>query len=159
MDRVGARDHYYYPLEFFLAFWRHLGNNARFALAEYDGEVVAATLYLYDDVDVYSYLGGADHRFQRARPTNALIYETIRWAQSKGKKRLILGGGHKPDDGILRFKASFSPLRARFEVYKRIHLPDKFAALCDAWSAHYCRNIDPGGYFPPYRSIPAHTEK
>jgi serine/alanine adding enzyme len=151
MDRVCALDRYYFPLSYFMAFFEQMPDNATFFLAEYKGQVVAATLALHEDIHVYAYLGGADHDFKHVRPTNAVIYEAIRWAQRQGKKRLILGGGYEPNDGISHFKASFSPLRARFHVHKRIHLPEEYAALCRAWSAYYHCDVSPSGYFPVYR--------
>lgn len=154
MDRNHALERYYYSLDYFLAFFEAMPNHARFALAEYKDQIVAATLYLHDDTDVYSYLGGADENFQQIRPTNAIVYDTIQWAQSSGKKRLILGGGYQPNDGIFRFKSSFSPLRALFHVYRRIHLPDEYAGLCGVWSEHYQTRVNENGYFPIYRAQP-----
>jgi lipid II:glycine glycyltransferase (peptidoglycan interpeptide bridge formation enzyme) len=124
-------------------------------LAEYRNQIVAATLYLYDDVDVYSYLGGADKAFQQIRPTNAVVYATINWARQQGKRRLILGGGYLPDDGIFRFKASFSPLRAHFRVYRHVHLPAEYHRVCQAWSSYYGKRELELNYFPAYRSLPA----
>ena len=155
MDRNRAQARYYFPLQFFMDFFEQMPDNARFALAEHDGKVVAGTLFLHDDHDVYSYLGGAYHTNQGVRPTNAVVYDTIRWARDQGKKRLILGGGYKHNDGIFRFKASFSPLRAGFSVYRQIHMPDQYDALCGKWVAHYETSPEHNDYFPQYRSRPA----
>ena len=153
MERNQALTQYYFSLEYFLAFFERMPQHARFVLAIYHDQVVAGTLYLHDDIDVYSYLGGADHAFQNARPTNAVVYDTILWARRNGKKRLILGGSYEPDDGIFRYKASFSPLRARFHTYKKIHLPQIYNSLCRAWSEHYgLSSVDT--YFPTYRATP-----
>lgn len=159
MDRRSAASPYYFPLDYFLEFFELMPGNAAFFLAQYNNRIVAATLYLHDEVDIYSYLGGADADFQHVRPTNAIIYETILWAQRHGKKRLILGGGYQSDDGILRFKSSFSPLRAKFCTYKQVHIPEEYSALCRSWSEYYgCEVSDSGGYFPAYRAIPACVE-
>lgn len=152
MDRNQAIDSYYFPSDFFVAFFEKMSANARFVLAEYEGQVVAATLYLHDKDFVYSYLGGADHSFQQVRPTNAVIYDTILWAKGRGKKRLVLGGGYEPNDGIFRFKSSFSPLLAKFHVYNRIHMPEEYERMCKAWSEYYRSDLEPGQYFPAYRS-------
>ncbi|MBI5034853.1 MAG: GNAT family N-acetyltransferase [Chloroflexi bacterium] len=154
MDRRSARSNYYFPFEYFAAFFEQVPEHARFVLAEYKDQIVASTLYLHDDQDVYSYLGGADHAFQLARPTNAVIHETIGWARAQGKRRLILGGGYKPDDGIFRFKASFSPLRATFNLYKRIHAYDQYNSLASAWAQFYHQDLDKDSYFPLYRIVP-----
>ncbi len=152
MERNRAQARYYYPLQFFMDVFEQMPKNARFALAEHGGRIVAGTLFLYDDQDVYSYLGGAYSGDQRVRPTNAVIYHTILWAQDLGKKRLILGGGYRPNDGIFRFKASFSPLRAAFSVYRQIHMPDQYEALCRRWAAYTRTGREQSRYFPLYRS-------
>jgi hypothetical protein len=150
MARRGALPRYHYPLEYFLRLRDELRDNARFALAEVDGDVVAATLYLHDDTDVYSYLGGSDLRQQEARPTNLLVHETVLWARRRGKQRLVLGGGYQPNDGIARFKASFSPLRTRLPVVRRVHDRATYDALMRRWrSLHPAATSD---FFPAYRS-------
>ena len=157
MQRNEASEKYFFSLDFFMAFFETMPENARFMMAEYRDQVVAGTLYLHDATDVYSYLGGADQEFQQIRSTNAIVYETIQWARDAGKRRLILGGGYRPDDGIFRFKSSFSPFRSRFHVYRRIHLPYEYDRLCRAWSSYY--HCDPllNDYFPAYRSQPVLT--
>lgn len=157
MARNQAAEQYYFSLAYFMAFFETMPHHARFVLAAYGDQVIAATLYLHDDNDVYSYLGGADPDFQHVRPTNAVVYETIRWARSANKRRLILGGGYRADDGIFRFKSSFSPLRARFYVYRRIHLAEEYEQLCSAWSSYYGAEPGPDNYFPAYRSQPIAT--
>jgi serine/alanine adding enzyme len=150
MERRGALDAYRVPPGYFPAFLERLPDNARIVLAEHDGRVVAATLYLHDADDAYSYLGGADHDYQRLRPTNAVVHEMILWARERGIKRLVLGGGYGPDDGILRFKSSFSPLRREFRVYRRVHLRDAYDELVARWR-EATPGAEPGRYFPPYR--------
>jgi serine/alanine adding enzyme len=157
MDRQGALGGYYFPPEYFVSFLERLPDNSRILLAELDGQVIAATLYLHDNADAYSYLGGADHSFQRARPTNAIVDEMIRWSRAEGKQRLVLGGGYAPGDGILRFKASFSPRRADFRVYRHVHMPDAYAALREAWRDRYGTAGDEA-FFPPYRADPVPPE-
>jgi hypothetical protein len=153
MQRKNAQHAYYFSFEYFKAFREEIPNNCRFAMAEYRDRIVAATLYLHDDNDVFSFLGGADAEFQQVRPTNMLVWETIYWANSAGKKRLILGGGYVPDDGIFRFKSTFSRLRKPFHVYKRIHLERDYRLLDKRCREHYAMNSEPIGYFPSYRYI------
>ena len=157
MERNRALPSYFFELDYFLAIRRELPGNARFALAEHEGKVIAATLYLHDDEDVYSYLGGADHAYQHLRPTNAVVHETIRWAREQGKRRLVLGGGYRPGDGIFRFKASFSPERAELRLAKRVHMPEAYEELVAAWRARH--RAEPAGYFPLYRAQAQVTEE
>jgi serine/alanine adding enzyme len=152
MDRRGARESYYFQPTYFASFLERLPENSRILLAEHDGRIVAATLYLHDETDAYSYLGGADHEAQHVRPTNAIVDEMIRWGRDRGLQRLVLGGGYAPGDGIFRFKASFSPLRAELPLYKRVHLPDAYGSLLDAWRSQHADDPEPA-FFPPYRAI------
>lgn len=155
MERNGALSHYRYPVEFFAAIKRELSDSARFNLAMLGDAVTAGTLYLRDGESVYSYLGGADPAFQNSRPTNAVVLDAIRWGQSVGARRLVLGGGYRPDDGIFRFKASFSPLRASFRVLRTVRRPGVFEALCRRWMSVSGAEIMPSS-FPPYRAaLPA----
>ncbi len=153
MDRNDAQAKYYFPFEFFQAFYTLMPQHAQFMLATYNGEIVAGTLYLHDNDNVYSYLGGANHAFQRIRPSNLIVSEAIKWAKRSEKKRLVLGGGYKKDDGIFRFKSSFSSYRALFKVYKQIHSQMNYETLCRAWSDYYQTELGSTEYFPAYRSI------
>lgn len=151
MERNEAAGTYFLGLDYFEAIFKEMPDSARFALAEHEGEVIAATLYLHDADDVYSYLGGADHSHQRLRPTNAVVHQTIAWAREQGKRRLVLGGGHRPGDGIMRFKASFSPERVTLELARGVHLQRAYDALVAAWRARHPGAPEPG-FFPPYRA-------
>jgi hypothetical protein len=154
MRRNHAQDAYYFPFGFFRTLREQLPENARFVFAEYEDQIVAATLYLHDDTDVFSFLGGADASFQFVRPTNAVIWDTIQWARQAGKKRLILGGGYRPDDGIFQFKAGFSRLRQPFHIYRRIHLEQDYALLERQCREYYSVADLPADYFPSYRHTP-----
>jgi len=154
MQRNHAQPSYYFTHEYFETIRDELGAHARFVLAEYKGQIIAATLYLHDETNVFFYLGGSDSSFQNVRPTNALHYDTICWAHAAGKKRLILGGGYKPNDGIFHFKSTFSQHRQSFRTYKRVHLEDNYAALSQAWRTYYDDHEDELTYFPCYRRGP-----
>jgi hypothetical protein len=157
MRERNALEHYFFSLEYFEDIFDTLRGSARFALAEYRGQVIAGTLYLHDRDDIYSYLGGADVNFQHVRPTNAVIYDTVVWGRQHGKRRLILGGGYSAGDGIFRFKASFSPARANFLVYRCVHLPETYEALCRSCAGRDGRDLLTTEYFPGYRRVP-HAE-
>ena len=154
MERNRALEHYFFEPDYFQGIFEEMPDSARFALAEHEGRVVAATLYLHDSDDVYSYLGGADHDHQQVRPTNAVVHETIRWAREQGKCRLVLGGGYRPDDGIFRFKASFSPERATLRLARRIHLGDDYEQLVAAWREYHGHRSPEPAFFPLYRATP-----
>ena len=155
MDRNRALGGYRFSPELFRDLCETMPGHARIAVAELGGEVVAATLYLHDGDNVYSYLGGADHAHQHVRPTNAVVWETIRWARAAGKRRLVLGGGYAPGDGIMRFKSGFSPLRATLRLARVVHMREPLERLADAWAAYHRRPREEASFFPPHRTEPA----
>jgi hypothetical protein len=152
MERRAALARYCFPPEYFLAFFDTMSDNAFFVVAELEGRMVAGGLYFHDANDVYWHLSAADMDAQRARPVNAYHFHAIQWGVDAGKKRLLCGGGYAAGDGVFRFKASFSPLRAQFRVYKRIHDPHLHEGLVQAWSRHHGGLAPRAGYFPAYRS-------
>jgi lipid II:glycine glycyltransferase (peptidoglycan interpeptide bridge formation enzyme) len=153
MKRNNALPVYYFCLDFFKAFRDELPDNCKFMMAEYRDKIVAATLYLHDDNDVFSFLGGADAEVQHVRPTNLLIWETIRWANLAGKRRFILGGGYRPNDGILRFKSTFSRFQEPFYVYRKVHMKEEYNLLDRRCREHNALGGEPIGYFPSYRCV------
>jgi hypothetical protein len=159
MERNGALSSYYYSPGHFKAFRDELAEHSRFVFAEHNHQIVAATLYLHDENDVFSYLGGADVAYQQVRPTNAVIWDTIRWAHGTGKKRLILGGGYRPDDGIFRFKSTFSRFRQPFYIYKHVHLQQDYAILERLFREYSGLTTESIDYFPTYRHRAPAIEK
>jgi serine/alanine adding enzyme len=159
MQRNKAAERYFFPKWYFERFYDAMPRNSRFVLAELGGTVIAGTLYLFDSRYMFSYLGGADEAYQHVRPTNAVVYSAIQTGQRLGLRYLVLGGGYRPDDGIFRFKSSFSPLRERFYTYRHVHLEDSYQSLCEA--ANVSGEHREGTFFPPYynRILGRHEEK
>jgi len=154
MDRNGARPGYYFSYEFFRAFRDELPENSRFLLAEYRSQIIGGTLCLYDDIDAFYFLTGTDARFQHLRPNNLLVWELIRWAHGAGKKRLTLGAGNYADDGLFRFKCSFSRNRQPFYIYKQIHRARDYAQLERRFRESSGLFTESISYFPVYRYQP-----
>jgi hypothetical protein len=155
MERRQAHKRYFFSLDYFLAFRDELPDNTLFLFAVHRDRAIAAHLYLYDDEEMHDFLGGMEEEHKRLRPANAVIYAAIQWGRRHGKRRLILGGGYQQNDGIYQFKASFSPLRARFSTYRRVRHPTLYADLCQAWTEYYgCALPQDATYFPAYRMIP-----
>jgi serine/alanine adding enzyme len=159
MHRRHAAERYNFPLSYFQSFGTTLDVNSEFVLAMHEDQVVAASLYLFDKDDLYAYLGGLDVVYQDLRPRNSLTYEMAVWGKSQGMKRLILGGGYTPDDGIFKHKASYSPLRAKFSVYKQVHLPEVYSYLCECNDIPRSITEDRSGFFPAYRSSEVELQK
>jgi predicted N-acyltransferase len=90
MIRTDASGQYHFSLGYFLRLFDEMRNQVRFTMAAWNGRIVGAILYTHDDDNIYSYSGGADSAFQQMRPSNAIVYDVVRWGAFHGKKRLIL---------------------------------------------------------------------
>lgn len=152
MKRRRAGKRYFFPVEYFMAFFETLSANSYFVLAEHEGRCVAGGLYLQDESNVHWHLSASDMEFSHLRAVNVYQYEVMLTAIGQGRKRLIMGGGFRDGDGLFRFKAAFSPLRAEFKTYRRIHNPETYWALVREWSAHHGGVEPQDGFFPAYRS-------
>jgi hypothetical protein len=154
MSRNHALESYYFTEEYFTAFREFLPFNSRFTLTIHQNRAIGALFILFDDENVYAYLGGSDAAFHRLSPATFQIWDTISWAHRNCKKRLVLGGGYAANDGIFRFKASFSPLLRSFYVYRKVHRGEDYMRLDQAFRAFHGLGSEQLSYFPSYRYTP-----
>jgi hypothetical protein len=158
MDRRHAHDRYYFNSDHFQTVFETMRDNVFFALAEYEGRVVAGGMFFQDKDTIYWDLSAADMEFQRVRPVNAYVHDTICKSLGQGRKQMLMGGAYQAGDGVFRFKAGFSPLRAKFSIYKKVHDSATYGALAAAWSRHHAGAAPADGFFPAYRSSPPTSE-
>ena len=108
--------------------------------------------FIWDRANAYWLLSAAEDVSLHVRPVNLYLYETLLNMRRMGMQRMILGGMHKENDGVFRFKSNFSPLRSQFFVYKHVHAPKQYAMLNHAWSKHHSAQVVRPDFFPAYRS-------
>lgn len=157
MDRREAKSHYYFPRGLFESLISELPGRFVFMHALVGGKVVSSDLMLLSERNAYYWLGGSLAESFALRPNDLLKHETFLLCRSLGKKRVILGGGYLPDDGLLKYKRSFAPgSEAPFRTGARTYDPDLSNRLVErrrAWEIAQGRAWSPAeGYFPPYRS-------
>ena len=157
MARRNALERYHLPVEQFVEIFEELSEHAFYALAEHEGRVVATGLFFHDATEVVWHLSAMDVEHAHVRPVNAYLWNTIRWGVAHGKRRMMCGNGYQPDDGVARFKAAFSPLRAQFRTYQRVHDREAYDALARSWSAHHGGLAAGEEFFPAYRSPLLHA--
>ncbi|OFV97540.1 MAG: hypothetical protein A3H94_01425 [Acidobacteria bacterium RIFCSPLOWO2_02_FULL_60_20] len=109
MVRRNAEQFYYFPKLFFQRLSCGLAGHFAYFHCLLGGEVISTELVLLSRSNVYSFLGGTDERYFEMRPNDLIKYEISLWAKRSGKKRFVLGGGYKLNDGIYRYKLSFAP--------------------------------------------------
>jgi len=152
MARRNARSFYRFSEKFFWEIHKTLQNNYIYAHVLKDGKVISTELLLYNRRFIHSFLGGTFPEYYPLRPNNLLKHEIILWAQNKGMRYFILGGGYKETDGIFEYKCAFSPTGIRdFFVGKGIHNYETFKFLEETGIKQ--KRVNPGTrYFPSYRS-------
>ena len=147
MDRLGARQEYYFSDGYFAAL-AGIGNVAPlFAAVTEEGDLAAASVGVAGRRFAHHHLTGADRRFNDLKPANLLVFELARHFREQGCRLLHLGGAAASQPGIKAFKEGFSPDRRDYFVGCRIFNVAAYRAL----SAQ--RGIDPdeAGHFPAYR--------
>ncbi len=115
MTRRSARSWYIFPQAFLEETRRLLGPAVTLLVARHQGKVVGGSLFLEGFGRGHYHLSGADSGAAGQGVTNRLVAEGARLCESRGARVLHLGGGVREGDGLTRFKASFSPLRARWD--------------------------------------------
>lgn len=154
MMRVNAHSKYFFPKSFFYDLFDSIGDDATLFIAEYNNVPIAASVFLNSCGMVHYYLSGSNIDYSELCPTNLLLYEAIIWAKEKGYFVFELGGGYKKEDGLYKFKSSFSKKTNEFYVYKKIHNKEIYSVLCRLKSEHEgidISNLIDSDYFPAYR--------
>jgi len=147
MQRNLADQFYYFSPAFFNQLHLNLKNQYVYAHAWLNGQLVSTELLLYNQNYIHSFLGGTLAEYFPYRPNNLLKHEVIKWAKQQGIRYFILGGGKSDDDGIFKYKNTFSGDLAGYYIGKKIHDWDTVVKLTGAIS-----QVDTDtGYFPPYR--------
>ncbi|MGA2121583.1 MAG: GNAT family N-acetyltransferase [Methanoregula sp.] len=154
MIRLGADNAYFFSLEFISNLFKNLGDGAQLFLAKYQGEIISGSILIGKGNYSHDYLRAFNTDFSKLVPNNLIVHKKILWAKQAGYKIFSLQGGHSPDDGIFRFKSTFSKTTADFYVYKTIHDQSAYDMLSLARDAYDRKNgITPVAteYFPYYR--------
>lgn len=136
MQRLEAAPYYLFSPEFFAAV-DQIDSDRRFyaEVIAPGGEAAAAGIFLFDATTAHYHLGASDPKFKLLQPNVFMMLEIARIAQQRNLHRLHLGGGLSlhDTDSLMRFKASFSANRHQFFIGRKIHNPQKYETLSQAW--------------------------
>ncbi len=154
MERRKASNFYRFNKEYFEAVSDNLPNNSIYFHILDGGKIVSTELILYSPETAYSFLGGTREEAFDKRPNDLLKYKVMIWAKERGISNYVLGGGYKPEDGIYRYKQSFSPNGEYcFYTGQRITDVERYEKLFNAREKSLSGTWQPlDGYFPQYRS-------
>jgi len=157
MRRRNASSYYFFSREFFESILHKLRGHCAFFHVVHGGRVVSSELVLLSRRHAYFFLGGTLAESFEHRPNDLLQHETFRWCREAGKTALVLGGGYRGSEGLLKYKKSFAPRgEVPFQVGMKIYAPESVERLVNerrSWEASHGVEWSPEpGFFPPYRS-------
>lgn len=148
LDRNSAQKKYYFDTNFFIQINNSIVENVKYFFVKYKDIFVSTELILISKCNAYSYLGGTLKEYYEMRPNDFLKFNIIKWCKNIGLKNFVLGGGHSDNDGIYRYKKSFSPGGTfPFYVGTRIINPLVYIEICKNSN----KNPD-DSFIPAYRS-------
>ena len=152
MDRNNAEDYYYFGRKYFEDIAKLLPENFVYFHVFKDGKIASTELVLCSEDYAYSFLGGTFTEYYDYRPNDFLKNEIVKWCNTTGRKKFILGGGYHKEDGIYKYKRCFTPdpdvpfYVGRY-IFNRV-VYDKVVEVRRANDREF--NIETG-YFPKYR--------
>lgn len=149
MDSDNAKPYYYFAEEFYDSICNDLPEEAQVFWAEYEGNIIAASIMLSVNGKMNYHLSGSLREYQHMAPTNLLLYKAALWGCRNGCRSLHLGGGvGSKEDSLFKFKSSFNrSKRLQFAIGKKVFLPDVYQELTTMKNPE-----DSGGFFPGYRA-------
>ena len=149
MDRKAAKPFYYFNQEFFSQLFSLLKKGALLLQVTLNGKAICSSIELGNGFILIDYLRGSEPEQFLLRPNDAVVDSVIRWAKESGYSYFILGGGNSndPNDGILRFKKSFSATTASFYLYKKVHNKEMYKKLCKGREG---LSFEQASFFPEY---------
>jgi hypothetical protein len=154
MDRVQAKESYYFDRDYFLSLARLPGVHC--CVIESGSTVVSASVFFECDGIVNTHLGGTHTEYLSKSPGIMAMFEVMLWAKSRGHRWLQLGGGvGGRDDSLLHFKAGFSDKRIQFLTSRLIIDETKYGQLvCHAANEVGLtpETVLSSNFFPAYRS-------
>jgi hypothetical protein len=155
MDRVQAKESYYFDREYF-ARLAEMPGRVHCGVVESEGRPVAACVFFECDGIVQAHLGGTKSEFLNRSPFHLLLYSAAEWAKSRGNRYLHIGGGvGGANDRLLQFKRGFSRLRFPFSTLRLITDDGKYRELTTrrAQAANVpVEEFSSREFFPTYRA-------
>ena len=155
MSRVGAREEYHFPREYFSALPSVLGSRLHLCcIVSPDNHIAAAGLFVSTDGTLQYHLGGTADDYLPLAPSKLMFHAMCHWGQQTSHKLLHLGGGvGGADDSLLQFKSGFSTAQSAFYTYRIIVDEDKHDTLLRGAPQKKADLLHPwrNEFFPAYR--------
>ena len=155
MDRVAAKDLYYFSRDYFEGL-SSLGNKIHLGIVESENEIVCSCLFFESCGIVQAHLGGTKTEFLKQSPFNLLLHHARLWAKERGNKYLHIGGGvGGQKDNLYTFKSGFSKQRHDYFTFRTVVDTDKYNDLVQFRAKTINRSAEDlktSSFFPAYRA-------
>lgn len=130
MERHQAESYYYFEESYYQFLMTHMKKNTVFFYAEFQGQVVSASIFFYNDRYMHYHLSGTLPQHRNLAAANLLLDEAAKWAAGRGIKCLHLGGGVANEDSLYAFKKQFNRNgELDFCIGRSIFMPDAYQQL------------------------------
>lgn len=154
MDRVKAKDSYYFSREYFNDLLQ-LEDKLHLGIAESAGKIVCASLFFESCGIVQAHLGGTKTDFLKQSPFNLLLHFMRLWAKERGNEYLHIGGGvGGKKDNLFTFKSGFSKQRHQFLTLRLVVDEAKYLELINLRAKALNKSpedLKRSHFFPAYR--------
>jgi hypothetical protein len=155
MARLGSRDYYQFPGEYYGLLRAGLGTGLRLAeVVDGAGEPVAAALVMIHGGYAHYHLAGSEPAAARLGANNLLVWSLCRWAGENGIELVHLGGGID-GGGLMAFKESFGGTVHGYYTGEVVLDEDRYALQTSRRAAELGRTageLTESGFFPAYRA-------
>lgn len=109
MDRNNALSYYYFNKSYFYRQMEEMLLSQSYLLfAKYNEQIIGGVLLLIGKEYAHYHLGASKTEYLSLKPNNLLFDAMIEFSKSFGLKALHLGGGYQENDGLFKFKTSFT---------------------------------------------------
>lgn len=156
MDRVQAKDSYYFDRDYFEGLLK-LGDKVHLGVVESEDQIVCACLFFESCNIVQAHLGGTRTEFLKQSPFNLLLHQMRLWAKERGNKYLHIGGGvGGKKDNLYTFKSGFSKQRHEFFTLRSVVDTERYNDLLHFRAKSINKSVEElqqSQFFPAYRAV------
>ncbi|WP_396601145.1 GNAT family N-acetyltransferase [Algibacter sp. R77976] len=148
MDRVNAKDMYYFPKSYYYNLVENNDIDILFALHKETNEYACAAMMVKTNNIIQYHISGTKNDYLNLSPIRILIDEMRIRGTNENYEFFNLGGGlGNNEDELFKFKSSFSKDFKPFSIWKLISMPDVYKELVNKKEISNS-NIN---FFPLYR--------
>ncbi|WP_158541042.1 GNAT family N-acetyltransferase [Sporosarcina sp. BI001-red] len=154
MNRQQSTSFYYFPVSVIEQQLLDTSfSKSRILFVTYGEQVIATTILLNSAHFAHYHLGGSDEKYLHLKPNNLIFDYMIELSKKEECTLLHLGGGYEEDDGLFKYKTSFTNNNT-FDYYlgKNILNRETYKLLVDEKKQTQTLLFS-GSYFPQYRSV------